>query len=346
MQNPATWRKNRIRTVNRDFTVISDGLLSREDYNILFENGTGKRYIPRETTGTINVYSDILFSGNFFRYMDQSGIRVNLFDKYGRFNGMFMPSENPGTGKTLLKQAALYMDTEKRKEIAGEIESAAIHNIRSNLKYYDRRKNEGMRREIKEMDKILNSIGRAKSINAMMMLEAKARKKYYGAFNKIMNREGFEFRVRSKRPPMDPVNALISFGNTCLYAKVASEIVKTSLDIRIGFLHVTGDRSMSLNLDIAEIFKPVIVDRTIFTVVNKGMLDAEMHFRKDDETGGTFLNREGREIFLRELETKLNLSRETGGRSMTYLARIKQEIGNFNRMVSAGGGYKAFRYAD
>lgn len=340
------WRKNRIRSVNRDFTIVNDGILCREDYNILFENGTGKRYIPRETTGIINVYSDVVFSSNFFKFMDQSGIRVNLFDKYGRFTGMFMASENPGTGKTLLKQASLYMDTEKRREIAGEIESAAIYNIRANLKYYDRRKNADLRLEIKEMDNIINFIEKAKSINAMMLLEAKARKIYYGAFNRIMNKEGFEFKERTRRPPMDPVNALISFGNCCLYGRIASEIVKTSLDIRIGFIHATGDRSMSLNLDIAEIFKPVIVDRTIFTVVNKGMLDVSLHFRRDDETGGVYLNREGREIFLRELETKLNLSREFEGKKMTYTSRIKAEIGKLNKTVSSGCVYKAFRCVD
>lgn len=115
---------------------------------------------------------------------------------------------------------------------------------------------------------------KAGDINRLMLMEAKARRLYYAMFNEIISDRAFAFTVRSKRPPKDPINALISFGNVWLYSRVASEIAKTSLDARIGFLHATGDRGESLNLDIAEIFKPLIVDRSIFTLINKGMMDA------------------------------------------------------------------------
>lgn len=346
MEKNSVWKSSRIRSVAREYTLISDGILGREDYNILFENGTGKRYIPKETAEAVNIYSDVVFSSGFFRFMDKSGISVNLFDKYGRYSGTFMPSESPNSGKTLLRQAALYLNEEKRTEIARAIELAALHNIRANLKYYGRRKAGGFKEVVKELDNIYIKMEKAGGVNKLMLLEAEARRIYYGMFNAIMGNGAFTFTVRTRRPPMDPVNALVSFGNMCLYGRIATEIAKTSLDVRIGFLHATGDRSMSLNLDIAELFKPVIVDRSIFTLVNKGMLDGDRHFRRDPENGGVFLNTEGKGIFLKELETKLNLSREAGGRSMTYMSRIKAEIGKINKTVMTGEVYKPYRYVD
>lgn len=91
----------------------------------------------------------------------------------------------------------------------------------------------------------------------MMMLEAQARQKYYGCFNSILEGKQFYFDKRTRRPPQDPLNAMISFGNTLLYQRIANEINRTSLDIRIGIVHAAGNRPESLNLDLADLFKPI-----------------------------------------------------------------------------------------
>ena len=331
----AKWQRGGIRRVGNAYSIITDGILSRQDYNILFENISGKRFIPKETAESVNIYSDVSFSSDFFRFMDNSGISVNLFDKYGRYNGTFLPSDNKNSGKTLIKQAALYLDEGKRLETARGIELAALHNLRANLKYYGRRKEGRFSEAVDIFDDIFEDMKKAKDINNLMLKEAKARRLYYSMFNEIITDKAFAFTARTKRPPKDPINALISFGNVWLYSRVASEIAKTSLDMRIGILHATCDRGESLNLDIAEIFKPLIVDRSIFTLINKGMIDADRHFRKVDNEG-IYLGFEGKRIFLQELESKLNLAQVSGGRSMTYLSRIKEEIGKINRLVAEG----------
>ena len=90
-----------------------------------------------------------------------------------------------------------------------------------------------------------------------MTLEARARQKYYQCFNVIMAESGFTFKKRTKRSPEDPLNAMISFGNTLLYQRFANEINRTSLDIRIGIVHAANSRPESLNLDLADLFKPI-----------------------------------------------------------------------------------------
>ena len=83
---------------------------------------------------------------------------------------------------------------------------------------------------------------------------------------------------RVKRPPDNPINALISFGNTLLYTKTISAIYQTHLNQSISFLHEPTEQRFSLSLDLSEVFKPIIVFKTIFELVNTKRLTVEKHF--------------------------------------------------------------------
>jgi len=99
------------------------------------------------------------------------------------------------------------------------------------------------------VEQISSKIGEIEGITTipnLMQLEGEVRKVYYG---------GFPFERRTKRPPQNPLNAMISFGNSLLYTTILGEIYRTHLDPRIGYLHESNRRSFSLNLDIAEVFK-------------------------------------------------------------------------------------------
>lgn len=100
-----------------------------------------------------------------------------------------------------------------------------------------------------------------------MGIEGNIRIQYYSAFNLIIN--AFEMGGRSKQPPKNEVNALISFGNMMCYSECLRSIYQTQLNPTISYLHEPGVRRYSLALDLAEIFKPLLVDRVIFKVLNK-----------------------------------------------------------------------------
>ena len=136
---------------------------------------------------------------------------------------------------------------------------------------------------------------------------------------------------------------MISFGNVFLYQRIATEIRKTSLDIRIGFVHATNSRSETLNLDIAEIFKPIIVDRAIFTIVHNMAISSTEHFEKD-EKGVTLLNKVGKKLFIKELEKKLYQKVKIDGVSRTYDTIIRNEIQKLSRTIKNGEKYKPYKY--
>ena len=148
---------------------------------------------------------------------------------------------------------------------------------------------------------------------------------YYRSYDSFILKEGFCLDKRTRRPPKNEVNAMLSFGNTILYNYLATEISKTALDVRVGFLHATNRRTESLNLDIAELFKPLIVDRVIFSVINKNMIDPERHFEHMDN-GTVYLNAEGKNIFLRTFSEKLDARVTVGKQSVSYRTIIDWEI--------------------
>lgn len=175
-----------------------------------------------------------------------------------------------------------------------------------------------------------------------MALEARARQKYYQCFNVIMTASGFSFKRRSKRPPEDPLNAMISFGNTLLYQRFANEINRTSLDIRIGVVHATNNRPESLNLDLADLFKPIIVDRTIFTLVNRKMLD--IHDFVEVENNGVYLSKNGKRLFLQEFERKIYQKIKYNGMERTYDFIMKNEVQKLKKFIEQGEVYKPYKY--
>lgn len=338
------WKTSAIQQIDREYHLINDGILTRKDFTILFENEEGKKYIPIETMGSLNIYASVTFGSNFFEYANEKGLKVAMYNQYGNYIGTFISSNHGSTGTTTLRQAKLYNDEIERLRIAKMIITASVHNMRANLRYYQKRRpSEILGAGIAEMSENCTKMNECRSINDLLMLEARNRQKYYYCFNEIIHIKEFQFTKRTKRPPKDSLNAMISFGNTCLYQRIATEIYKRQLDIRIGFLHSTNKRTQSLNLDIAEIFKPIIVDRVIFTLVNKGMINAAVDF-EPEQNGGVYLNRSGKRIFLKEYENKLYQKLTVDGKEMTYDSLIRMEIRKVFKYVHCGVKYKPYKY--
>ena len=181
------------------------------------------------------------------------------------------------------------------------------------------------------MSDYVKKLNEAQDVNGLMLIEAQARQKYYQCFNEILDSPEFVFTKRTRRPPKDSLNSMISFGNTMLYQRIANEINRTSLDIRIGFVHAAGFRPESLNLNIADLFKPILVDRTIFTLINRKMIHAVDFIEVEQE--GIFISGEGKRLFIREFERKLYQTILVEGQQRTYDYIIKREIQKIKKYV-------------
>ena len=138
-------------------------------------------------------------------------------------------------------------------------------------------------------------------IPELMGIEGRSRDAYYGAWPAILGDgpgAAFPFGTRERRPPSNELNALISFGNAMCYTAALKQIYRTALDPTISYLHEPGDRRFSLALDLAEIFKPLLVDRAIFRLIKTGEITPR-HF--EPRLGGTYLTERGAQDFCRAL---------------------------------------------
>ena len=337
------WYTTGIQKIDRNYHLINDGILTRQDYNILFENKERKKYIPVETMDSLYIYSNTIFTSEFFSFANKKGVNIAFFDKFGEKIGSFVPQNCRKNMKTQIKQMQIYQDTKERLAIARKLEIASIANLRANLRYYGRRKeSQILTQAVEQMSDYVKKLNEAQDVNGLMLIEAQARQKYYQCFNEILDSQEFVFTKRTRRPPKDSLNSMISFGNTMLYQRIANEINRTSLDIRIGFVHAAGFRPESLNLDIADLFKPILVDRTIFTLVNRKMIHAVDFIEVEQE--GIFISGEGKRLFIREFERKLYQTILVEGQQRTYDYIIKREIQKIKKYVEQGEKYVPYKY--
>ena len=336
------WRTNSLEKINNEYHIVNEGILSQSDYTILFENKNKKVYIPIEATKILNIYSNIIINSNFFNLMNSKNIIVNLFDKHNRYIGKFIPNNTRKSCLLLLKQVEIYNDYNKRMNMAKDILSSEIYNLKSNLKYYNRRYNHDIKEKIKLIEKAEKEINLIKEHEKLLLCEARIKGIYYSCFNEILQNEKFKFIKRSKRPPQDPINALISFGNTLLYNYIAKEIYKTKLDIRIAYLHSSNNSYESLNLDLADIFKPIIVDKIIFKLINKKIINDRLHF--ENINGGVYLTGEGKNIVINEFYKKIKDITTIGNNKTSYEKIIRKEIYKLSNSIMNEEKYKAFKY--
>lgn len=191
------------------------------------------------------------------------------------------------------------------------------------------------------MEKLSDAIDGQTTVASLLGVEGKLRERYYAAWEHLLTGD-WAFSRRVRRPPDNEVNALISFGNGHLYTICLSELYRTQLTPTISFLHEPGVRRFSLALDLSEIFKPLIVDRAIFTLLNKGQLKPS-HFDKDTE--GCMLNDDGKKLFIGTLEARLatTIKHRRLGRSVSYRHLIRLECYKMIRHLTGLETYKAFR---
>lgn len=299
--------------------LTSNGRLRRKDNTLYFETETEKRSIDIENIEQIHIFGEVDLNTKALNYISQYGIILHFYNYYGFYSGSFLPRKKNVSGDVVVRQALHYIDKEKRLYLAYcFVESAVFHMMR-NL------------RERKEAEAFLNAIedewenGRfnVSNIAELMGLEGRTRNIYYQSFNQFLPDE-FYIEKRAKHPPPNPINALISFGNSLIYSQTLSCIYQTQLDPTISFLHEPSEKRFSLSLDISEIFKPLIVDTVIFKLLNNRQLKFE-HFEED--LNYCYLNQEGRKIFLKEFQNKLETTvrHRQLNRNVSYKGFIRLE---------------------
>lgn len=276
----------------KNYYILSEGILKRKENTIYFVNEKGKKPIPINKVYSIYAYGQITFSSQVMSLLSKNGVPIHFFNYYGFYSGSYYPRETLLSGDLLVKQADYYLNIQKRLELAKLFVEGAANNILKVLAYYKIENN------IKETLSELNSTNK---ITEIMNIEGRIRSEYYSKFDEILP-DDFKMEGRSRQPPKNMINSLISFGNSMMYSTVLTELYNTQLNPTISYLHEPSERRFSLSLDLSEIFKPIFVDRLIFYMVNKRML-SKKDFNED--LNCCLLNDKGRNKFIKEYNKRL-----------------------------------------
>jgi CRISPR-associated protein Cas1 len=321
--------------VKVNFYLTKTGKLVRKENTVYFMSKERRFLLPINKIHTIYVYGKVSVTSGVLSYLAKNGVCIHFFNSYGFFEGSFYPRETLVSGEVLVRQAEHHLDNEKRLELAREILAASFDNIRKNLQYY---KVEDKAEKIGELKKNLEN---ADTIPRLMNVEGNVWETYYSSFDEILP-EKFKFEKRTRRPPENMVNCLVSFANSLVYSVTLSEIYNTQLSPAISFLHEPFERRFSLSLDLSEIFKPFLGDRTIFKLLNKGILN-EDHFRR--EVNYCLLNDEGKRIFLKDFDERLKttIKHRSLGKNVSYQRLVRLECYKLIKHFLGVQKYKAFR---
>ena len=327
--------------MQQSFYVYNNGDLKRKDNTLRFTSYDGeKRDIPIERISDIYVMSEMSFNTTFLSYISQYGIPIHFFNYYNFYTGSFYPKESNLAGQLLVNQVQHYTEYDKRLLIAKKFIQAAADNIYRNLRYYNGR-DKNVSDYMKDIDSLRTGLVGVKSIQELMGIEGNIRKKYYAAWSVIINQE-IEFDKRVMHPPDNMINSLISFVNSLVYTITLSEIYHTQLNPTISYLHEPGIRRYSLCLDISEVFKPLIGDRLIFSLLNRKQI-TEKSFTK--ELNYLHLKKDASKLIVSEFEKKMKqtIMHKELGRQVSYQYLIRLEAYKLIKHLIGEKEYEGFR---
>ena len=327
--------------MGQSFYVYNSGDLRRKDNTLQFTNAEGeKKDIPIERIDDIYVMAEMTFNSTFLSYLSQYGITMHFFNYYNYYTGSFYPKEKLLAGQLLVKQVEHYADHGRRMVLARKFIEAAADNIYRNLRYYNGR-GKDVSGYMSEVNDLRKKIPGTESVEELMGIEGNIRKQYYAAWNVIIDQE-IHFEKRVMHPPDNMINSLISFVNSMIYAKILSEIYHTQLNPTISYLHEPGVRRFSLCLDVSEVFKPLIGDRLIFSLLNRKQI-TEDSFTK--ELNFLHLKKEASALISRELEERLKktIMHKELGRQVSYQYLIRLEAYKLIKHLIGEKEYDGFK---
>ena len=324
--------------------LFSMGTLSRKDNSIAFKNSKGNNYIPIEDTRELYCMNEVSLNTKFLDFMAKAGITVHFFNYYGNYSGSFYPREQLISGDLTIRQSQAYID--KRLIIAKAIVQGIGDNIHETLYHYYRHGKKELKPFLDWLKKDVKiSLDKELTIHQILFIEGQIWHRFYDSFQYFLP-DDFILNKRVKRPPDNPINALISFGNTLLYTKTISAIYHTHLNQSISFLHSPREGRFSLSLDLCEVFKPIIVFKTIFDLVNNKKLQVAKHF--DKSLNYALLNEMGKKIFIEAFETRMNeaFAHPKLKRKTSYKSAIKYDAYKLVKFLLENKEFVPFRLKD
>ena len=318
------------------------------------------REIPLRDLDRLIVVEGVQITSQALAALFRANIPVNFLGWNGQFLGGFHPAQNQH-GLARLRQYRQTLDPAFGLQMAGRIITAKLYNQRRVVQRLSASRNpdpkspslgetldakseiapagvgqsdirnpeSDIQSTLKWLDCLFASLKTSRSIDELRGYEGTATARYFQAWATFLPAE-FPFERRSTRPPLNPVNACVSFGATLLYTESVAFIHAHGLDPALGLLHATENGRWSLALDLIEPFRPVLVEALALDLFSHQILNAR-HF--EPRNGGVYLNEDGRKKFILQYDRRME--RQFLSESVGHRTTLRQQLENQAVMFKA-----------
>lgn len=320
------------------YLIEQGSQLSRDGRRLLVRKGeeTLARVALLQVSQVI-VFGNVEITTPAIKMLLDEGVEVAFLSLYGKYYGRLI-GESSGNGSLRVAQVLRSQEAPFALALARRFVRGKLGNMRVFLQRYARREGDAAVAEaVKGIARMLERVEHCQTINSLSGVEGQASAIYFGAFKRLLH-PPWRFEKRMRRPPPDPVNALLSFAYTLLGQNVLGAVWTVGLDPYVGFLHQLSYNRPSLSLDLMEEFRSIIADSVVLRCLNNGILKPE-HFQPGDEPDRpVVLGEEGIRLFVRELEHRFSqeFKHPVSGERITYRRLFLLQAYALAKAVSEG----------
>ncbi|MEO1636511.1 MAG: CRISPR-associated endonuclease Cas1 [Cyanobacteria bacterium J06631_9] len=326
------------------YLVQQGGVVSKKQGRFQFKVADEPQQdIPVREISKMLLYGNIHLTTPVISTCLYEQIPVFFLSQAGKYKGHLWSAQS-GELTAELAQFERHGDETFRLEMARAIVQGKLLNSKQLLLRLNRKRRlDVVRQAIAGTDSDLRAIDHSSSVDQLRGYEGSAAARYFPALGQLIQSEEFSLMRRTRRPPTDPINALLSFGYTLLYNNVLSFILVEGLNPYLGNLHRSERKETHLAFDLMEAFRSPVVDSMVLRLVNQRMITAE-DFQPPVENGGVYLNDGARRLFLKQFELRLNATTAYGGKAdpVEYRRAIQLQVQDYKRAMMAGVAYEPF----
>jgi len=307
-------------------------LIVKKDEKVLLE-------IPEFKVERVFIFGNVQLTTQAIKFLLESGIDTAFFTIYGKLVGKLISIDSKNIMLRLAQYKA-FNNEEFKLLIAKNIVEGKIKNMRTVLQKYNRNHPETNFSDlINELENYINELKYKTRISTVIGIEGCASATYFKAFGKMFRRE-LQFTVRSKRPPKDPINALLSLGYMLITSEMFSIVSAMGFDPYLGFLHSVEYGRQSLALDLIEEFRQVVIDRLTLEIINKEILKEEDFEEKE---GGIYLKEDSMRKYFEHYERRMLTSfQDEDGNEINFRKMFLKQAQKFAKSIQSGISYTTF----
>nr|WP_321382352.1 type I-C CRISPR-associated endonuclease Cas1c [uncultured Vibrio sp.] len=259
--------------------------------------------LPIHSIGHIFCFGNVMVSPQVMGFCGENATGLAFFNKYGRFQARIVGKQS---GNVLLRRQQYRIADSQAVVLARNIVAAKVRSSRQVLQRHTRnhQSTPQIDQSIKRHRQIIEALYEQQNLEKIRGLEGEAASHYFSVFSSLITNtdNAFSFENRNRRPPRDPVNAMLSFLYAVLGNEISSALQGVGLDPQVGFLHAERPGRDSLAQDLLEEFRALIVDRLVLTLINRNQVGSQDF--ETDALGGVAIKEDARKAILQAYQLK------------------------------------------